>query len=106
MKIKFKTSAYQSAENYLKKDERATVILAQPQIIRQWDDNEKKYTDSVIAYKYSFTYDGAEDVLVVKFDKEQNLKQWDQVTFDNLEVFENVRENKAFFRAGGVKHVG
>lgn len=106
MKIKFKTSAYQSAENYLKKDERATVILAQPQIVRQWDDNEKKYTDSVIAYKYSFTYDGAEDVLVVKFDKDQNLKQWDTVTFDNLEVFENVRENKAYFRAKGVRHVG
>ncbi len=26
-----------------------------------------KYTDTVTGYKYTFTFDGAEDVLVVKF---------------------------------------
>ncbi len=38
---------------------------------RTWDDVAKKYTDTITGYKYTFTFDGAEDVLVVKFANEQ-----------------------------------
>ncbi len=38
-------------------------------MLRQWDDVELKHTDIVTGYKYTFTFDGAEDVLVVKFAK-------------------------------------
>ncbi len=43
----------------------------------------KKYTDTVTGYKYTFTFDGAED-LVVKFANKQDIKQWDAVTFETL----------------------
>lgn len=92
MKLKMDKSSYKSAENYLGKGEKATVILAEPQVLRQWDDVAKKYTDTVTGYKYTFTFDGAEDVLVVKFANKQDIKQWDVVTFENLEVFEDIRK--------------
>ncbi len=43
----------------------------------------KKYTDTVIRYKYIFTFDGAEDVLVAKFANKQTLSNG-TVTFENL----------------------
>ncbi len=38
------------------------------------------------------SFDGAEDVLVVKFANKQDDKQWDVVTFENLEVFEDIKK--------------
>ncbi len=35
---KMDKSSYKSAEKYLGKGEKATVILAEPQVLRQWDD--------------------------------------------------------------------
>ncbi len=52
-------------------------------------------------YKYTFTFDGAEDVLVVKFANKQTLSSRDVFTSENLEVFEDI-ENAAYFRAEGV----
>jgi len=104
MKLKLTGNSYKSAEQYLKKGDKATVVLAEPQVLRQWDDAQKKYTDTITGYKYTFTFDGAEEVLIVKFAQKQDVHQWDVVTFENLEVFEDVRNNKAYFRAEGVKH--
>ena len=106
MRLHMDKSSYKSAENYLGKGEKATVILAEPQVLRQWDDGAKKYTDTITGYKYTFTFDGAEDVLVVKFANKQDIKQWDVVTFENLEVFEDIRKNVAYFRAEGVRKHG
>ena len=106
LKLKMDKSSYKSAENYLGKGEKATVILAEPQVLKQWDDVAKKYTDTITGYKYTFTFDGAEDVLVVKFANKQDIKQWDVVTFENLEVFEDIRKNAAYFRAEGVRKHG
>lgn len=106
MRLRMDKSSYKSAENYLGKGEKATVILAEPQVLRQWDDVAKKYTDTITGYKYTFTFDGAEDVLVVKFANKQDIKQWDVVTFENLEVFEDIRKNAAYFRAEGVRKHG
>ncbi len=61
------------------------------------DDVAKKYTDTITGYKYTFTFDGAEDVLVVKFANEQT-QQWDVVTSrKTFEVFE-VRKCSVFPR--------
>ncbi len=57
-------------------EKKQSVILAEPQVLRQWDD-VRCYTDHHSGYKYTFTFDGAEDVLVVKFANEQDIKQWD-----------------------------
>ncbi len=38
------------------------------------------------------------DVLVVKFTNKQGIKQWDVVIQENLEVFEDIRKNAAYFR--------
>ncbi len=35
----------------------------------QWDDVAKKYTDTITGYKYTFTFDGAEDVLVLQTNR-------------------------------------
>ncbi len=40
-------------------------------------------------------FDGAEDVLVVKFANEQDIKQWMGYT-ENLEVFEDIRKCSVF----------
>ncbi len=74
-------SSYKSAENYLGKGEKATVILAEPQVLRQWDDGQSIQIP-VTGYKYTFTFDEAEDVLVDKFANKQDIKQWDVVTFE------------------------
>ncbi len=47
--------------NYLGKGRKQPVILAEPQVLRQWDDVAKKYTDTITGYKYTFTFDGVED---------------------------------------------
>ncbi len=44
---------YKSAENYLGKGSKATVILAEPQVLRQWTMWLEKYTDTVTGYKYT-----------------------------------------------------
>ncbi len=47
------------------KGRKATVTGGTTRINRQWDDvAKKKYTDTITGYKYTFTFDGAEDVLV------------------------------------------
>ncbi len=52
--------------------------------------------------QYTFTFDGAEDVLVVKFANKQDITM-DVVTFENLEVFE-ILENGRYFMEGVRKH--
>ncbi len=44
-------SSYKSAENYLGKGEKQTAHWRKPQVLRQWDDVAKKYTDTVTGYK-------------------------------------------------------
>ncbi len=52
-------SSYKSAERVFREGEKATVILAEPQVLRQWDDVAKKYTDTITEFiKYTFTFDG------------------------------------------------
>ncbi len=46
MKLKMDKSSYKSAENYLGKGERATVILAKPQVLRHNGTMWLKYTDT------------------------------------------------------------
>ncbi len=53
-------------------------------MLRQWDDVAKKYTRYRLGYKYTFTFDGAEDVLVVKFANKQDIKQWDIGYSENM----------------------
>ncbi len=55
-------SSYKSAENYLGKGEKANVILAEPQVLRQWDDVQS--IQILVISINIFTFDGAEDVLV------------------------------------------
>ncbi len=69
-------------------------------MLRQWDDT--KYTDTVTGYKYTFTFDGAGRYLVVKFANKQDITM-DVVTSENLEVFEILEKNAAYFRAEGVR---
>ncbi len=46
----------------------------EPQVLRQWDDVAKKYTDTVAGgINIAFTFDGAEDVLVVKSANKQDI---------------------------------
>ncbi len=72
-------------------------------MLRQWDDVFKKYGEIPSGYKYTFTFDGAEDVLVVKFANKQDIKQWDVIW---KQVFEDIRKNAAYFRAEGVRKHG
>ncbi len=51
----------------------------------------KKYTDTATGYNIP-SFDGAKMSLVVKFANKQDIKQWDVVTFENLEVFEDIRK--------------
>ncbi len=51
--------------------------------------------DTVTGYKYTFTFDGAEDVLVMGTTN-RTLSNGTLVTF-NLEVFEDVQKNAAIF---------
>ncbi len=53
-------------------------------MLRQCNDVAKKYTDIAGYTHIPFTFDGAEDVLVVKFANKQDIKQWDVVD-ENLE---------------------
>ncbi len=77
MRLHMWIKAYKSAENIQESRQSKSVILAEPQVLRQWDDVAKKYTDGFITgYKYTFTL-MVEDVLAVKFANEQDIKQWD-----------------------------
>ncbi len=62
-----------------------------------------KKADTVTGYKYTFTFDGAEDVLVVKFANKQDIKQWDGY-IRNLEVFEDIRKMQRISAEGVRKH--
>ncbi len=41
---------YKSAEKLFRKGEKQTVILAEPQVLRQWDD-VAKHTDTITGYR-------------------------------------------------------
>ncbi len=61
----------------------------EPQVLRQWDDVAKKYTELTVQGINIPSRLMALSVLVVKFANKQDIKQWDVVTFENLEVFED-----------------
>ncbi len=59
----------------------------------------------ITGYKYTFTFDGAEDVLVVKFANEQDIKQWDNSYIQRgLQGYQ--KKNAAYFHAEGVRKHG
>ncbi len=63
MKLKEWTKALIRAQKIIGKGEKSNRNTGRrPQVLRQWDDVAKKYTDTVTGYKYTFTFDGAEDV--------------------------------------------
>ncbi len=71
-------------------------------------DNEwqlKSTTDTITGYKYTFTFDGAEDVLSSLNLNEQDIKQWDGY-IENLWGLRRISENAAYFRAEGVRKHG
>ncbi len=65
-------SSYKSAESIRERRKSKTVILAEPQVLRQWDDVAKKYTNTSQGINIP-SFDGAEDVLVVKFANKQDI---------------------------------
>ncbi len=52
----------------------------------------KSATDTVTGYKYTSSFDGAEDVLVVKFANKQDITMGRGWLSENLEVFEDIRK--------------
>ncbi len=66
------------------------------QVLRQWDDVAKSIqipvTQGINIRSFSMLTALLKINLVVKFANKQDIKQWDRVTFENLEVFEDIRK--------------
>ncbi len=60
MKLKMDKALIRAQKIILGKGEKAAIILAEPQVLRQWDDVAKKVCRYRHRYKYTFTFDGAE----------------------------------------------
>ncbi len=63
----------------------------------------KSIRNTITGYKYTFTFDGAEDVLVVKFANEQDIKQWD-IDLHSKTLRSRGYPGKILFRAEELQH--
>ena len=101
IKPKFK-SGYHSAHDYFNEHEEFTLVTAKPREKRAWNTETKSYEDTVDAYIYSFAFNDCDQVIDVKFTERQQVTQFSRYYLTNLEVFEDFKSHRVYFRAESV----
>lgn len=100
IKPKFK-SGYHSAHDYFNEHEEFTLVTAKPREKRVWNTETKSYEDKVDAYIYSFAFNDCDQIIDVKFKERQQMTQFSKYFLTNLEVYEDFKAHKLYFRAEG-----
>lgn len=96
------STGYQLATKYFNEHEEFTLVTAKPREKRVWNTETKSYEDTVDAYIYSFAFNDCEQVIDVKFTERQQVTQFSKYFLNNLEVYEDFKAHKLYFRAEGV----
>lgn len=97
------STGYQLAsKKYFNEHEEFTLVTGKPREKRAWNAESKSYSDTVDSYIYSFAYNDCEEVIDVKFKERQQVTQFSRYYLTNLEVFEDFKSHRVYFRAESV----
>lgn len=96
------STGYQLAsKKYFNEHEEFTLVTAKPREKRVWNTETKSYDDTVDAYIYSFAFNDCDQIIDVKFKERQQMTQFSKYFLTNLEVYEDFKAHKLYFRAEG-----